>query len=124
MYLYSICLVSTTCCDTTISQHKHNNNIQELRTLPNALLPKLIGENFYPQISFSSLVILQLGLANFFTHKIFQHCDTQFVAHAAAQLYIHVVIGHNSIIIHHKFLWTHGCCGEVIINYLYSQPPE
>ena len=49
-----------------------------------------------------------------------QHCDTQFVSHAAAQLYIHVVIGHSSIIIHHKFLWTHGCCGEVIIINLYQ----
>ena len=38
MYLYSICLVSTTCCDATISQHKHNTNIQELCTLPNTLL--------------------------------------------------------------------------------------
>ena len=38
MYLYSICLVSTTCCDATIAQHKHNTNIQELRTLPNTLL--------------------------------------------------------------------------------------
>ena len=38
MYLYSICLVSTTCCDATITQHKRNTNIQELRTLPNTLL--------------------------------------------------------------------------------------
>ena len=28
MYLYSICLVSTTCCDATITKHKHNTNIQ------------------------------------------------------------------------------------------------
>ena len=38
MYLYSICLVSTTCCDATITLHKRNTNIQELRTLPNTLL--------------------------------------------------------------------------------------
>ena len=38
MYLYSICLVSTTCCDATISQHKRNTNIQELHTLLNTLL--------------------------------------------------------------------------------------
>ena len=45
MYLYSICLVSTTCCDATISQHKRNTNIQELRTLPNTLL--LIHNNCF-----------------------------------------------------------------------------
>ena len=38
MCLYSICLVSTTCCDATITTHKHNTNIQELRTLLNTLL--------------------------------------------------------------------------------------
>ena len=35
MYLYSIYLVSTTCCDATITLHKRNTNIQELCTLPN-----------------------------------------------------------------------------------------
>ena len=30
MYLYSICLVSTTCCDATITKYKRNTNIQEL----------------------------------------------------------------------------------------------
>ena len=28
MYLYSICLVSTMCCDATITKHKRNTNIQ------------------------------------------------------------------------------------------------
>ena len=39
MYLYSICLVSTThtCCEATITLHKHNTNIQELPTLPNSI---------------------------------------------------------------------------------------
>ena len=38
IYVYSICLVSTTCCDATITKYKRNTNIQELRTLLNALL--------------------------------------------------------------------------------------
>ena len=38
MYLYSICLVSTTCCDATITKHECNTNIQEIRTLLNTLL--------------------------------------------------------------------------------------
>ena len=32
MYFYSICLVSITCCDATITQHKRNTNIHVLRT--------------------------------------------------------------------------------------------
>ena len=32
MYLCSICLVSASCCDATITLHKHNTNIQELCT--------------------------------------------------------------------------------------------
>ena len=42
MYLYSICLVSTTCCDATITQHKRNTNIHKLCTLPNTLLAIVI----------------------------------------------------------------------------------
>jgi hypothetical protein len=38
MYFYNIYLVSTMCCDATITEHKRNTNIQELRTLPNTLL--------------------------------------------------------------------------------------
>ena len=34
MYMYSICLASTACCDTTITQQKRNINMQELCTLP------------------------------------------------------------------------------------------
>ena len=38
MYLYSIFLVSTRCCNATITKYKRNTNIQELRTLLNPLL--------------------------------------------------------------------------------------
>ena len=38
MYLYCICLVFTTCYDATITKHKRNTNVQELRTLLNSLL--------------------------------------------------------------------------------------
>ena len=42
MYLYSICLVSTRCCDPTISQHKRNTNIHEFHTLPNTADCRLV----------------------------------------------------------------------------------
>ena len=42
MYLYSICLVSTTCCDATITKHKRNTNIQELGTLLNPLCTRYV----------------------------------------------------------------------------------
>ena len=38
MTCIDICLVSTTCCDATIAQHKRNTNIQELRILPNTII--------------------------------------------------------------------------------------
>ena len=58
MCLYSICLVSTTCCDTTITKHKHSTNIQELRTLLNPLLLLCIAHHTRKWKSTSSYVVI------------------------------------------------------------------
>ena len=54
MYLYSICLVSTMCCDTTITLHKRNTNIQELCTLPGMISLTIVFTNSITLLMYST----------------------------------------------------------------------
>ena len=96
MYLYSIYLVSTTCYDATITLHKRNTNIQELRTLPNTLLiARMLTIVCVSQLLCTVLRLRQLHLCDWGIEYSWIHYIDDLLPQYRSSFYRSLLIGKN-----------------------------